>query len=283
MRVRHTTEYIFSKVVGIAPHELRLRPAAHCRTPISAYELRATPDHHYVHWMQDAFGNYLARFTFTAASDLLKFDVELVADIKEINPFDFFVENSAAEFPFRYNKQLQRDLAYCLDVVEPGDEIDAWVNAHGKGQKPTIEFLVDLNRAMRADIDYVIRLEPGIQNCAQTLKHRSGSCRDSAWLLIQVLRRLGLAARFVSGYLVELASDSATDTTESAANLHAWAEVYLPGAGWVGLDPTSGMLAGSHHIPLAVAPWPDSAAPVMGATEPCDVKFRYSSSAVSIS
>ena len=186
VRVQHRTEYQFSQAVAIGPHEVRLRPAAHCYTPISDYILRATPSDHYVNWLQDPFGNFLARFIYTAPSTSLCFEVELIAEIIDLNPFNFYVENYAVEFPFAYSEQLRRDLAYCLEVAESDAEITAWIEAQEQKSQPTINFLVELNQAMCAQIDYVIRLEPGIQTCAETLRLSSGSCRDIAGLLIQV-------------------------------------------------------------------------------------------------
>ena len=134
---------------------------------------------------------------------------------------------------------------------------------------PTVPFLADLNAAVHRDVAYSERMESGVQTPDETLRAAIGSCRDSAWLLVSLLRQYGIAARFVSGYLVQLTPEA--DTTD----LHAWTEAYLPGAGWVGLDPTSALFAGEGHIPLAATPRPSSAAPITGATEPVEVSFRF--------
>ena len=278
--IEHRTDYLFDKPVTINPHVVRLRPAPHCRTPIHAYSLKVSPEHHFINWQNDPFGNYLARFVFSEKAAALSINVEVIAEMTVINPFDFFLEDSALTFPFRYDEQLSRDLRPYLEIHERGPKLQQWLQRIDRSETPTVDFLVELNRRLQGDIAYLVRMQPGIQTCEETLELKAGSCRDSAWLLVQILRHLGLAARFVSGYLVQLAADvkaldGPSGPEQDFTDLHAWTEVYLPGAGWLGLDPTSGLLAGEGHIPLACTPDPASAAPVTGSTEPCEVEFRF--------
>ena len=278
--LKHYTEYQYDRLVSLTPHVIRLRPAPHCRTPITAYSLKVGPENYFVNWQQDPFGNYLARFVFPEKMRALKIDVELIAEMSVINPFDFFMEESVEKFPFDYEEQLKRDLTPYLKIREQGTGLKDWIASIDKERKNTVDFLVMLNQRLQNDINYLIRMEPGVQSCEETLEKKIGSCRDTAWLLVQICRHLGLAARFVSGYLIQLtadlkALDGPAGPEKDFTDLHAWAEVYLPGAGWVGLDPTSGLFAGEGHIPLACTPDPSSAAPVIGSTSPCQVKFSY--------
>ncbi|MAY03448.1 MAG: IMP dehydrogenase [Gammaproteobacteria bacterium] len=279
--IQHHTAYQFDKPVEILPHVLRLRPAPHCRMPIQAYSLKVEPDSHFINWQQDPFANHLARLVFPEKSRKLSFDVEVIVDMTVINPFDFFLEEGVETFPFRYEKQLKKDLAPYLQIVEKGPLLMKWLKKVDRSKKPTIDFLVAINQMLQGEIGYLVRMEPGVQTCEETLNLNSGSCRDSGWLLVQILRHLGLAARFVSGYLVQLAPDQKaldgpSGPEKDFTDLHAWAEVFIPGAGWVGLDPTSGLFAGEGHIPLACTPDPNSAAPITGSTAPCKVEFEFS-------
>jgi uncharacterized protein (DUF2126 family)/transglutaminase-like putative cysteine protease len=287
--LEHRTSYTFDRLVEVHPHVVRLRPAPHSRTPIEAYSLQVEPADHFVNWQQDAFGNFLARLVFPNRARSLTITVGLIADMKVINPFDFFIEDWAEHIPFDYPKALAEDLKPYLRPVDegiegsgPGDLTAAWVkNFSVAPGTRTIDFLVALNRAVNADVGYSVRMEPGVQTPDHTLRTGIGSCRDSAWLLVSILRQLGYAARFVSGYLVQLTSDvEALDGPSGPAadftDLHAWAEVYVPGAGWIGLDPTSGLFAGEGHIPLSATPHPESAAPITGATEPCETTLDFS-------
>jgi uncharacterized protein (DUF2126 family) len=268
--LNHVTEYLYDRPVTLMPHVVRLRPAPHCRTPILSYSLKIEPAEHFVNWQQDPFSNYCARFVFTKPARRLRVEVDLVAEMVAINPFDFFLEDAAQKFPFTYDAGLRQELAPYLEIRESGDALDEIVRSvRPASPESTNDFLVAINRRLNRDIRYVIRLEPGIQSCATTLSLGSGSCRDTAWLLVQMFRHLGVAARFVSGYLIQLVADEKpiegpSGPTRDFTDLHAWAEVYLPGAGWVGLDPTSGLLAGEGHIPLASSADPQSAAPISG-------------------
>jgi uncharacterized protein (DUF2126 family)/transglutaminase-like putative cysteine protease len=281
LAIEHRTVYGYDRPVRLGPHVMRLRPAPHCRTPIHAYSLKVTPGDHFINWQQDPFGNYLARFVFPEPTRELVIAVEVVADMTVINPFDFFLEEEARTWPFRYEAALARDLAPYLEPDDQGPLLSDWLAEIPGGDTPTIDFLVALNGKVLRDVAYSLRMEHGVQAPEETLGRRVGSCRDSAWLLVQVLRQLGIAARFASGYLVQLAADAppvegpagpAADVTD----LHAWAEAYVPGAGWIGLDPTSGLLTGEGHIPLACASTPAAAAPVTGAADPSETSFEYS-------
>ena len=277
----HRTEYRYDRPVSVGPHVLRLRPAPHCRTPILAYSLRIKPTPHFVNWQQDPFGNFLARVVVPGETRELTATVDLVADMATINPFDFFVEESAANYPFAYDAVLAGELEPYLHTL-PGDPLlDGYLAGIERTGKSTTDFIIDLNRKLSGDIAYRVRMEPGVQTPRQTLESRSGSCRDTGWLLVQILRRLGLATRFVSGYLIQLRPDvrpagGPAGAAEDFTDLHAWAEVYIPGAGWIGLDPTSGLLAGEGHIPLAATPSPGSAAPIEGTHGEATVDFAVS-------
>ncbi|MGE0216034.1 DUF2126 domain-containing protein [Mycolicibacterium sp.] len=287
--LEHRTSYTFDRLVDIHPHVVRLRPAPHSRTPIEAYSLQVEPADHFVNWQQDAFGNYLARLVFPTRATSLTITVGLIADMKVINPFDFFIEEYAETFPFEYPKALAADLEPYLRPVDengegggPGDLVQAWVkNFSVQAGTSTINYLVALNRAVNADVGYSVRMEPGVQTPDFTLRTGIGSCRDSAWLLVSILRQLGLAARFVSGYLVQLTSDvealdGPSGPVADFTDLHAWTEVYIPGAGWIGMDPTSGLFAGEGHIPLSATPHPESAAAITGSTGPCEATLEFS-------
>jgi uncharacterized protein (DUF2126 family)/transglutaminase-like putative cysteine protease len=278
--INHKTEYRFDRPVAVSPHIVRLRPAPHTRTPIEAYSLKVLPEKHFINWQQDPFGNYLARLVFPDPVRLMSFEVDVVAEIVTINPFDFFVESYAEHYPFEYTPQLGKQLAPYLEITDDGPRLRQWLSGVERSRQEVNNFLVDLNKRLERDIDYTIRMEPGIQSCEETLERALGSCRDTGWLLVQILRHLGLAARFVSGYLVQLTPDEKplegpAGTDHDFTDLHAWAEVYVPGAGWLGLDPTSGLFAGESHIPLACTPHPVSAAPITGTTGRCQVEFRF--------
>ena len=278
--LNHVTRYRYDRNINIGPQTIRLRPAAHCRTPIVSYSLNVGPANHFLNWQQDPHGNFLARATFEEKTTELSIAVDLIADMTVINPFGFFVEEAAEDIPFDYADGLKKDLEPWLATEDNGKKFDAYAKDIDQSPRRTIDFLVDINRKLSEDIKYLIRMEPGVQTCDETLTKGSGSCRDSAWLLVQLLRHCGLAARFVSGYLIQLAADQKSldgpsGPEEDFTDLHAWTEVYLPGAGWVGLDPTSGLFAGEGHIPLACSPHPTAAAPITGTLDECEVEFDF--------
>ncbi|WP_320819295.1 transglutaminase family protein [Thalassolituus sp.] len=277
--LQHKTYYDFDRPVNLSAHVVRLRPAPHCRTPIKSYSLKVEPEH-FINWQQDAYGNFLARLVFPEKTKRLAIEVEVIADMTVINPFDFFIEEYAEEFPFAYDKQLRKELKAYLHCEEQGPLFKKMVESITKDKMRTIDYLVTVNQKIQSALEYGVRMEPGVQSPEESLELAKGSCRDSAWLMVQVLRHLGLAARFASGYLVQLTSDEKSldgpsGPEEDFTDLHAWCEVFLPGAGWVGMDPTSGLFAGEGHIPLACTPDPVSAAPINGATDKCKVTFSY--------
>ncbi len=278
--LNHVTHYRYDRLVSLSPQIVRLRPAPHSRTPILSYSLKVTPDEHFINWQQDPQSNYLARLVFPEKTREFKVEVDLVAELSVINPFDFFLEPSAEKFPFAYEPGLRHELLPFLEKLPASPLFKAFVDSIARDSTPTVDFLVALNQRVQRAIGYVIRMEPGVQTPAETLIKAKGSCRDSAWLLVQVLRHLGLAARFVSGYLIQLTPDvksldGPSGTEVDFTDLHAWTEVYLPGAGWVGLDPTSGLFAGEGHIPIACSPEPSSAAPITGFTDESECEFTH--------
>jgi uncharacterized protein (DUF2126 family)/transglutaminase-like putative cysteine protease len=278
--LNHVTHYRYDRPVQLSPQVVRLRPAPHCRTTILSYSLRVEPAEHFVNWQQDPFANHLARLVFPGKTTEFKVTVDLVAEMAVYNPFDFFLEPAAETFPFAYEPEVAHDLAPYLAKGPLTPRLESFVESVPRTAQRTIDFLVGLNQRLQREIRYLIRMEPGVQTPEHTLETAAGSCRDTGWLLVQVLRHLGLAARFVSGYLIQLkpdvkALDGPSGTEVDFTDLHAWCEVYLPGAGWIGLDPTSGLMAGEGHIPVACTPEPSTAAPVSGAVDECEVEFGH--------
>ncbi|MBV8866953.1 MAG: transglutaminase family protein, partial [Acidobacteriaceae bacterium] len=281
--LNHRTHWKYDKPVSLGPQIVRLRPAPHCRTPIRSYSMKVIPAKHFVHWQQDPLSNFQGRLLFPEKTKEFLVEVELVAELTTINPFDYFLELGSETYPFEYSAALARDLTPYRTIEPAGPMLRDFLAGVSTEKRRTIAFLVELNARVRDEIGYLVRLESGVQSCEQTLGLRTGSCRDSAWLLVQIFRHIGLAARFVSGYLIQLAGDepgqdSASEDRKDSVDLHAWTEVYLPGAGWIGFDPTSGLLATEGHIPLACAPDPLEAAPISGSVEPSQVDFSYSMS-----
>ena len=285
--LNHRTSYDYDKLITVNPQMVRLRPAPHCRTPILSYSLKVEPAEQFVNWQQDPHGNFIARYVFPKKTRRLSVTVDLIADMSIINPFDFFIEDYAENFPFKYDEGLERELRPYLETANYGPAFTKFAKGLNRDKTHIVNFLVELNRIVQEKIKYLIRLEPGVQTPEETLTKCSGSCRDSAWLMVQLLRQLGLASRFVSGYLIQLTPDQKSldgpsGTEVDFTDLHAWTEVYIPGAGWIGLDPTSGLLAGEGHIPLAATPDPSSAAPITGSHEACEVEFDFAMSVTRI-
>jgi len=278
--LHHVTHYHYDRLINLGPQVLRLRPAPHCRTRILSYSLRVKPDKHFINWQQDPQANYLARLIFAESTNEFRIEVDLVAEMAVINPFDFFLEPRAEQYPFEYESWQRDELAPYLRRQPLTPLFERYLDGIPREPRRCQDFLVNLNAQLSRDVKYLIRLEPGVQTPEETLAKGSGSCRDSGWLLVQLLRHLGLAARFVSGYLIQLTADvksldGPTGPERDFTDLHAWAEVYLPGAGWIGLDPTSGLFAGEGHLPLACTPEPGSASPVTGTVDDCKVEFSH--------
>ena len=278
--LHHVSHYRYDRAVNLGPQVVRLRPAPHSRTRVLSYALKVEPGEHFINWQQDPQGNYLARLVFPEKTRELKIEVDLVAEMAVFNPFDFFLEPYAEKIPFAYTEGEQLELAPYLVKLPAGKLFAKYLAGIELTPTPSVDFLVALNQRLSTDISYLIRLEPGVQTPEESLEKASGSCRDSAWLLVQLFRHLGLAARFVSGYLIQLTADvksldGPSGTEVDFTDLHAWCEVYLPGAGWIGLDPTSGLFAGEGHIPLACSPEPSSAAPISGGVDECECEFSH--------
>lgn len=278
--LQHRTCYRYDRAVRLGPHDVRLRPAALCRTPVLAYALAVRPSGHTLRWMHDAAGNHVARVWFQDPIERLELAVELTADLAPFNPFDFLVEPHAERYPFAYPAPVARELAPFTPPAENGTLLVRFADEMRQEARAdvfsTVELLVRANQRLHEDITYINRTEHGVQPCEETLQQRQGSCRDVAWLLVQILRHLGLAARFVSGYLIQLANANPDAPRTDQADLHAWCEVFVPGAGWVGFDPTSGLLASEGHIPLARSSSYELAAAISGSVEPCVAQLKAS-------
>ncbi len=278
--LHHETCYDYDRLVELGPQVVRLRPAPHCKSNVLSYSIKVEPEGHFLNWQQDPFSNYSARLVFPKPARRLKITIDLVVEMSVYNPFDFFLEPSAEKYPFKYSAELKKELSPYRVKGTLTPLLKHYLARVDRTPCNTSDFLVRINQKLSQDIKYLIRMEPGVQTPEQTLALGSGSCRDTAWLLVNLFRHLGIASRFVSGYLIQLtpdvkALDGPSGTQVDFTDLHAWCEFYLPGAGWIGLDPTSGLFAGEGHIPLACTPLPSSAAPISGLVDEAQVDFSH--------
>ncbi len=278
--VTHLTHYKYDRPVILGPQIIRLRPAPHSRTRVISHSLKVSPANHFVNYQQDPYGNWLARYVFPDPVMELKIEVDLIADMTVYNPFDFFVEEAAEVWPFEYAEDIRPDLVIYRQPEPLDPLLSSFLATIDRSPQRTVDFVVGLNARLAGEVGYIIRMEPGVQTPEETLGNAKGSCRDTSWLLVQILRHLGFAARFVSGYLIQLkpdltALDGPAGTDHDFTDLHAWCEVYLPGAGWIGLDPTSGLLTGESHVPLAATPHYRNAAPISGLASFAEVSFDF--------
>ena len=261
LRIRHVTEYIFSRPVTLNQHQLLLRPREGHDVRIESSQLEISPEYT-IKWYRDVFDNSLAVVNFLKPADRLNIASTVVIQHYEDSPLNFSVEEYALNYPFVYKEGERTDLAAYQQSVFIHDQpaIVSWLNDIGLRTRSmeTLELQSMLNQAIHSQFRYQMREEAGVQSPEQTLRIGSGSCRDYATLFIEACRCLGLASRFVSGYL------HAPATEIGNASTHAWAEVYLPGRGWQGFDPTVGELTGNRHIAVAVARNPEAIPPVSG-------------------
>lgn len=261
LQIEHRTEYQYPSVVTLLPHRLLLRPRENHGVRIATSTLIITPAHR-IHWQRDALDNSVAIATFTAPAQSLSIASQVIIEHYDEAPLDFLVEEYAAFHPFSYRPAEGAELAPMLQMAWPNDRpaIASWLRSLSLGAQRAETFLLldQLNRAIQRDFRYQAREEPGVQSPALTLSRQSGSCRDFAALFLDAARYLGLASRFVSGYHTSYASETGGGST------HAWAEVYLPGPGWKGFDPTAGLVTGSEHIAIAVARHPETVPPIAG-------------------
>lgn len=266
-RLLHRTAYTYARPVQLGPQLLRLRPLPDPRVPVPGYALHIEPPPLTLNWHTDPLGNQVARFALAAPVSALLIEITLDLDLTPRNPFDFVLDPDAATWPFRYAPEDAGPLAPALDPGVAGQRLQS-LRDETAGSADTVTLLTMLGARVRDRLAYVVRMEPGVWSAEQTLQEQRGSCRDFAWLLVQLLRLHGIAARFVSGYLLQIGENE-----PASAELHAWAEAYLPGAGWIGIDATSGYLTAQSHVALAASPEPLGAAPLTGTSEPAESRL----------
>ncbi len=267
--VDHLTEYQYEHPVGFGEHSLYLRPRESQTVHVQSFSLQCRPEGR-VRWMRDCFNNVVAVVSFgLVESSVLSFHCKMSFDVAEENPFDFILESRASQFPFSYDEREKSALSPYLEAEESERwRVLDWVRGvlgESTQSRETIAFLTDLNLAIHRHIAYERRDDEGVQTANETLARERGSCRDLAELFVATSRQLGMAARFVSGYLYEPTPPEGEHAFNRAAgSMHAWAEVYLPGAGWLGFDPTNGLLTDHHFLPAAVASRPQWVSPIQG-------------------
>jgi transglutaminase-like putative cysteine protease len=263
LRIDHITEYRYRKSVGLTPHRLRLHPRGLPGLRILRSELRIHPGEHTLRWSLDAEGNVIGLVTFPNESDRLRIESTLLLEQQITNPFDFLLEGRALRLPLSYDERERQFLTPFLQSSDPESarEISLLLEPFLRGVSArdlTLDFLTAFNRAIPALFRYSLRHEPGVQTAEETITRREGTCRDFAHLFIESVRTAGLAGRYVSGYLCSSPGAIREDHT------HGWCEVYLPGAGWRGFDPTNGVLAGAHHVAVATSLLAGDIPPVEG-------------------
>ena len=265
LTVEHTNVYRYTRPVELTVHRLMLRPAESHSLTIRSESLTVSPPHHLT-WEHDVFYNSLTRVHFPDKTEELKIETRYEVEQFNLNPFDFVCEIYTNELPFAYQGDDASDLVPYLQPQFPEDEgvVREWLKPFldSAGRAKTLDFLLNLNSAIAADFSYGRREAPGTQRPAETLALRTGSCRDFALLLMEAGRHMGLATRYVSGYLCSGADEAVPE--EAYNSTHAWTEIYLPGAGWKGFDPTSGILAAGYHVRVAATRNPAQATPIRG-------------------
>lgn len=264
LKIDHTNRYRYTRPVELTTHRLMLRPAESHGLQIRSENVEIHPAHK-LSWEHDVFYNSVAQVSFTQKTEELRISSQYTVEQFNINPFDFVLEIYTNELPFAYRGEDVDDLAPYLRPQYPEDQpaIHDWLRPFldSQGRGKTLEFLLTLNEFVAASFTYGRREEAGVQRPAETLAGRSGSCRDFALLFMEAARHMGLAARFVSGYLCSADQEE----LEVAANAtHAWTEIYLPGGGWKGFDPTCGILAAGLHVRVAATRNPGQATPIRG-------------------
>ena len=259
--LRYQTTYRYDEPVGFSPHDVRLFPRSDRFSRVRRLDFSATPKAT-VRYSRDVFENIVASCYFPERARELTFKLAINLDLDEKDPFHFILERDAVELPFEYENAIAKLLApYRERRVKQDLAVPAWKAPTKQKPRPTVATLVELNRRLHECIGYERREEGGALSPEETLRRGRGACRDVTVLLAEILRQMGLAARLTSGYLRE--SDSETKRAEGS--LHAWTEVYLPGAGWVGLDATNGVFCNHNFIAAAVGLTPADITPISGA------------------